>query len=58
MSDGEPRQDDRMILEGEAPYRFIASPIQMSCAPAAMRRVPPKLGEHTDEVLAEAKVSR
>jgi formyl-CoA transferase len=47
-----------MILHGSGPeqaaYRFIASPITMSGAPAMMRRVPPKLGEHTDEVLAEA----
>ena len=50
---------NQMILEGErrperAAYRFIASPIQMSGAAATMRRVPPKLGEHTDEVLAES----
>jgi formyl-CoA transferase len=49
---------NRMILQADAPgqgaYRFIASPITMSGADAAMRRAPPKLGEHTDEVLAEA----
>jgi crotonobetainyl-CoA:carnitine CoA-transferase CaiB-like acyl-CoA transferase len=49
---------NQMILQGsglgQAAYRFIASPIAMSAAPATMRRVPPKLGEHTDEVLAEA----
>jgi formyl-CoA transferase len=49
---------NRMILEGtgseQAAYRFIASPIRMSAAEATLRRVPPKLGEHTDEVLAEA----
>ncbi|HVO06612.1 MAG TPA: CoA transferase, partial [Burkholderiaceae bacterium] len=46
-----------MILQGQAPehaaYRFIASPIRMSAAEATLRRVPPRLGEHTDEVLAE-----
>ena len=36
-------------------YRFIASPITMSAAPVTLRRVPPRLGEHTDEVLAELK---
>jgi formyl-CoA transferase len=50
---------NQMILKGrgpqEAAYRFIASPITMSGAQATMRRVPPKLGEHTDEVLAETK---
>jgi crotonobetainyl-CoA:carnitine CoA-transferase CaiB-like acyl-CoA transferase len=52
---------NQMILEGQGPeaaYRFIASPITMSAAPATMRRVPPQLGEHTDEVLAETKVGR
>ena len=47
-----------MLMEGsaagDARYRFIASPIAMSAAPVALRRLPPKLGEHTDEVLAEA----
>ncbi len=49
---------NKMILQADAPghgaYKFIASPITMSGADAAMRRAPPKLGEHTDEVLAEA----
>jgi len=47
---------NRMILQGEAQhaaYKFIASPIRMSAADATLRRVPPKLGEHTDEVLTE-----
>ena len=50
---------NRMILErteGGAAYRFIASPIAMSDAPVTLRRVPPRLGEHTDEVLGEAAV--
>jgi len=41
-------------VEGGPRYRFIASPITMSAAPVTMHRVPPRLGEHTDEVLAEA----
>jgi len=52
---------NQMILQGSGPqqaaYRFIASPITMSAAPATMRRVPPKLGEHTDEVLSEASAA-
>jgi crotonobetainyl-CoA:carnitine CoA-transferase CaiB-like acyl-CoA transferase len=48
-----------MILDGgEAggrPLRFIASPITLSGASTSMRRKPPKLGEHTEEVLAEAR---
>ncbi|SFQ53372.1 formyl-CoA transferase [Variovorax sp. OK605] len=48
-----------MILEaGSAsgrPLKFIASPIHMSGAKAGLRREPPKLGQHTAEVLAEAR---
>ena len=46
-----------MVLEqaDDPRYRFIASPITMSAAPVTLRRVPPRLGEHTDEVLAELK---
>jgi len=48
---------NRMILESQAgdaaAYRFIASPIKMSSACVALRRVPPRLGQHTAEVLAE-----
>jgi len=47
-----------MVMEGGAEggprYRFIASPIEMSAAPVELRRVPPRLGEHTAEVLGEA----
>jgi crotonobetainyl-CoA:carnitine CoA-transferase CaiB-like acyl-CoA transferase len=50
-----------MVMEGPAAggtrYRFIASPIGMSAAPVTLTRVPPRLGEHTDEVLAEAAAS-
>ena len=53
---------NQMILKGSEPehsaYRFIASPIQMSAAAATMRRAPPKLGEHTDEVLRETATAR
>ena len=50
---------NEMILEGRdaagRALRFIASPIRMSGAQAGLRRGPPRLGEHTDEVLAEAR---
>jgi crotonobetainyl-CoA:carnitine CoA-transferase CaiB-like acyl-CoA transferase len=32
---------------------LIGSPIKMSATPASYRRPPPRLGEHTDEVLRE-----
>ncbi len=49
---------NRLIVElaptAGGPVRLVASPIDMSAAPFAVRRAPPTLGEHTDEVLAEA----
>ena len=48
---------NRLIVELEptagGPVRLVASPIDMSTSPFAVRRAPPTLGEHTDEVLAE-----
>ena len=47
---------NRMIVEcaptAAGPVRLVASPIDMSAAPFAVRRPPPKLGEHNDELLA------
>ena len=37
--------------EGQA-VRFVGSPIQMSRAPAGIRRAPPRLGQHTAEILS------
>ena len=49
---------NEMIVELEptagGPVRLVASPIDMSAAPFAVRRAPPALGEHNDEVLAPA----
>jgi crotonobetainyl-CoA:carnitine CoA-transferase CaiB-like acyl-CoA transferase len=36
--------------------RLVASPIKLSRTPATVRRAPPLLGQHTDEVLREADV--
>ena len=52
---------NRMIVELDptagGPVRLVASPIEMSAAPFAVRRAPPTLGEHNDEVLAPARAS-
>ena len=52
---------NRMIVELEptagGPVRLVASPIDMSAAPFAVRRAPPALGEHNDEVLPPAHAS-
>ena len=52
---------NRMIVELEptagGPVRLVASPIDMSAAPFTVRRAPPTLGEHNNEVLAPARAS-
>jgi len=46
-----------MVLEAEHPtagtVRFPGFPYKLSATPAAVRRAPPRLGEHTEDVLAE-----
>jgi crotonobetainyl-CoA:carnitine CoA-transferase CaiB-like acyl-CoA transferase len=37
----------------EGPMRFPANPMKMSATPAGMTRMPPTLGEHSAQVLAE-----
>ena len=48
---------NHMILEMEHPtagrVRALDAPIRLSSTPAQVRRVPPRLGEHNAEVLAE-----
>lgn len=39
------------------PLPLVGPPIQLSATPAAVRHRPPALGEHTDQVLAEAGYS-
>ena len=46
---------NRMVLDagrsGAGPIRLVSSPIDMSAAPVSVRRPPPQLGEHNQEVL-------
>jgi formyl-CoA transferase len=48
-----------MVMEGRSasgrPLKFVASPIRMGDARAGLWREPPRLGEHTAEVMAEAR---
>jgi crotonobetainyl-CoA:carnitine CoA-transferase CaiB-like acyl-CoA transferase len=49
---------NRMIIEGPGEgqqVRFIGSPITMSDAPVTLRRAPPRLGQHTEEILELAR---
>jgi formyl-CoA transferase len=56
LDDPQVRIND-MILEADAPWdrlKVAGSPVHLSDAPVrAMRRLPPRLGEHTEEILAE-----
>jgi crotonobetainyl-CoA:carnitine CoA-transferase CaiB-like acyl-CoA transferase len=48
----------QMVLEaehpGHGPVRMTGFPVKLDGTPARLRRPAPRLGEHTDEVLAEA----
>lgn len=56
LEDPQVRIND-MILEADAPWdrlRLAGSPVHLSDAPLReIRRLPPRLGEHTEEILAE-----
>jgi crotonobetainyl-CoA:carnitine CoA-transferase CaiB-like acyl-CoA transferase len=56
LEDPQVRIND-MILEADAPWdrlRLAGSPVHLSDAPVRqIRRLPPRLGEHTQEILAE-----
>ncbi|MFL6055213.1 MAG: CaiB/BaiF CoA transferase family protein [Actinoallomurus sp.] len=50
-----------MVVEVEhpqvGPLSMLGSPVKLSAQPPAVRSAPPRLGEHTDEVLAELGLS-
>lgn len=49
----QPRSAQAVAAEGVPSIRSVASPLRLSATPPVLRRAPPTLGEHTDEVLAE-----
>jgi formyl-CoA transferase len=46
-----------MLLEFEhpvlGPLTVVSSPVHLSEAPVVLRHAPPRLGEHTEEIIAE-----
>ena len=49
---------NRMLMEGQGEgqsVKFVGSPIQMSAATVTLRRAPPRLGQHTQEILDLAR---
>jgi formyl-CoA transferase len=47
---------NQILMEGQGegqPVKFVGSPIQMSAAPVTLYRAPPRLGQHTDDVMAQ-----
>ena len=49
----QPRAPHLVAADGIAAVRSVASPMRLVDTPPVLRRPPPALGEHTDEVLAE-----
>ncbi len=50
---------NRILMEGQGegqPVKFVGSPIEMSAARVTLRRAPPRLGQHTEEILELARV--
>lgn len=49
---------NEMVLEAEIPgvgaVKFVGMPVKLSDTPGRVRMLPPSLGEHNDDVLAEA----
>jgi formyl-CoA transferase len=39
--------------EDSGPMELVTNPVRYSATPATLRRAPPRLGEHTEEVLRE-----
>ncbi|SFQ05451.1 CaiB/BaiF CoA transferase family protein [Tranquillimonas alkanivorans] len=51
---------NQMLLDLEHPFlgkvTLVSSPVHLSDAPVVVRHIPPKLGQHTDEVIREFRL--
>lgn len=51
---------NKMLLDLEHPFlgkiTLVSSPVHLSDAPVVVRHIPPKLGQHTDEVIREFRL--
>jgi formyl-CoA transferase len=47
------RSPQAVAAEGVSLIRSVASPLRLQATPVVLRRAPPALGEHTEQVLAE-----
>ena len=58
FEDPQVRHRDMVVeteIEGVGPWRHVGNPVRLESSPGdVLRRPPPRLGEHTDEVLREA----
>ena len=51
--------ENQMILEGPGEgqqLKLISNPVHLSRSPVSLRIPPPRLGQHTEEVMAEFRV--
>jgi crotonobetainyl-CoA:carnitine CoA-transferase CaiB-like acyl-CoA transferase len=49
----DPQTAENDMIWGDGPVRLVGSPMHLSGTPGSLRRLPPRLGEQTDEILTE-----
>ena len=54
---GDPQTTANDMIWAEGPLRLVGDPMHLSDTPASLRRPPPSLGEHTDEILLGLNLS-